>query len=63
MESNLGPNGTLSPEQWAFLSKFSANYVAGRRMLCWTAHAIVAVGAVVGALAAIIAAYAAVWPR
>lgn len=35
---------SLTREQWAFLSTFSQNYVAGRRFLCYGARAIVALG-------------------
>lgn len=52
---------TLSPEQWAFLRQFSANYVAGRRFLCWGARAVVGLGVLGGAVAAIIAAYQAIF--
>ncbi len=43
----------MSAEQWAFLVQFSADYVSGRRFLCYGARAVVAVGVLAGAVAAI----------
>lgn len=53
----------LTPEQWEFLSRFSADYLAGRRFLCWGARAFVALGVLAGSITAIVAAYHAIWPR
>lgn len=53
----------LTPEQWAFLSQFSADYIAGKRFLCWAARAIVGIGIFAGSIAAIVTAYHAIWPR
>lgn len=44
----------LSKEQRDFLAEFSANYVAGRRIACWAARAIVAIGVVAGGVTGII---------
>jgi ABC-type Na+ efflux pump permease subunit len=58
-ESTPGPAQekmpTLSPEQMAFLVQFSANYVAGRRLMCSIAHIIVALGALAGVITAALA--------
>lgn len=63
MESNLEPNGDLTPEQWLFLSQFSANYVAGRKFMCWASRAVVALGILAAAVAAVVTAFHAIWPR
>lgn len=47
----------LSPEQWAFLAQFSANYVAGRKFACMAARAIVALGMLAGAISGLILLY------
>lgn len=41
-----------SVEEEQFLTDFSRNYLAGRRWLCRLAHACVALGIMIGALAA-----------
>jgi hypothetical protein len=46
---------SLSIEQLRFLSSFSRDYVAGRRLLCVAARAVVGLGVVGGAVAAIAA--------
>jgi uncharacterized protein (DUF2062 family) len=53
----MNRESTMTPEQWAFLVKFSANYVNGRKFLCFAARAMVAVGIIAGAFAAIGTAY------
>jgi hypothetical protein len=45
----------IAPEERAFLVRFARNYVAGRRVMCWSAQAIVKIGAVVAAAAVILA--------
>lgn len=55
MPDRLQPPAELTPEQWAFLAEFSGHYVAGRRILCWIARSIVALGMVCGALAGVAA--------
>lgn len=44
-----------SPEELHFLIMFARNYVGGRKFLCWGARALVALGMLAGALAAIAA--------
>lgn len=51
------PPPELSPEQWAFVEEFSANYVAGRKFLCWAARAVVAIGLLAAGVTAIVAAF------
>lgn len=46
----------MAPEERAFLVWFARNYVTGRRVMCWSAQAIVKIGAVAAAVAAILAA-------
>lgn len=58
----MSDNG-LSPEQWAFLRQFSADYVAGRRFFCWCARAVVAIGMLAGSIAAVVLAYQGIFPR
>lgn len=55
MPDRAPPTVEITPEQWAFLAEFSGHYVAGRRILCWIARSVVALGMVCGALAGIAA--------
>lgn len=53
-EDGMDAVAALTPEQWAFLIQFSANYVAGRKALCWVARAVVGIGMIGGAIAGIV---------
>lgn len=50
----------MGPAQLEFLAEFSSSYVNGKKLLCWGARAIVALGMLAGAIAGIVTAVNAV---
>ena len=44
---------TASPEELGFIVLFARNYINGRKFACWGARALVALGALAGAGAAV----------
>lgn len=47
------PGVQLSPDEVAFFKRYYADYTVGRRLACFLVRALIAIGAVCGALAAI----------